>query len=51
MTLYKNFRGKGPDKSAMLKARGLWKEPEVDSTDVVEKPTVSQMLKMKKLNN
>ena len=51
MTLYKNFRGKGPDKSAMLKARGLWKEPVVDSTEVVEKPTVSQMLKMKKLNN
>ena len=50
MTLYKNFRGKGPDKSAMLKARGLWKEPEVDSTEVVEKPTVSQMLQMKKLN-
>ena len=51
MTLYKNFRGKSPDKSAMLKARGLWKEPVVDSTEVVEKPTVSQMLKMKKLNN
>jgi peptidyl-dipeptidase Dcp len=51
MSLYNAFRGQNPDKSAMLKSRGLWKEPVVDSTEVVEKPTVSQMLKMKKLNN
>lgn len=28
MTLYTNFRGKEPDKTPMLKARGLWTEPE-----------------------
>ena len=28
MTLYTNFRGKQPDKTPMLKSRGLWKEPE-----------------------
>ena len=32
MTLYRAFRGQDPDKCAMLKARGLWKEtePELD---------------------
>jgi glycosyltransferase involved in cell wall biosynthesis len=50
MSLYKAFRGQAPDKSAMLKARGLWKEPEVDSTQMVVKPTITDMLKMKKLN-
>ncbi len=47
MTLYKAFRGAEPDKSAMLKARGLWKEPEVDSLQSAD-ATVSQMLNMKK---
>lgn len=28
MVLYKAFRGAEPDKTAMLKARGLWEEPE-----------------------
>ena len=28
MTLYTNFRGKEPDKTPMLKARGLWTDPE-----------------------
>ena len=27
MKLYKAFRGAEPDKTAMLKGRGLWKEP------------------------
>ena len=38
MDMYRKFRGADPDKTPMLKARGLWKEPvvEVDSTAVVE---------------
>ena len=28
MDMYRKFRGAEPDKSAMLKARGLWAEPE-----------------------
>ena len=51
MSLYKAFRGQAPDKSAMLKARGLWKEPVVDSSEVVKKPSISELLKMKKKLN
>jgi peptidyl-dipeptidase Dcp len=51
MSLYRAFRGKDPDKTAMLKARGLWKEPVVDSTEVTKELSISEMLKMKKLNN
>ena len=29
MEMYRKFRGADPDKTAMLKARGLWSEPEV----------------------
>jgi peptidyl-dipeptidase Dcp len=29
MNLYRAFRGADPDKTPLLKARGLWKEPEV----------------------
>ena len=29
MDMYRKFRGADPDKTAMLKARGLWSEPEV----------------------
>ena len=49
MSLYKAFRGQAPDKSAMLKARGLWKEPEVDSTAVEgsKMDKISAMLKAK----
>jgi hypothetical protein len=38
MEMYRKFRGADPDKTPMLKARGLWKEPvvEVDTTEVVE---------------
>ena len=52
MSLYKAFRGQEPDKSAMLKSRGLWKEPEVDSTQFqpLKKLTVSQLLKAKNAN-
>lgn len=28
MTLYRSFRGKDPDKRAMLRSRGLWTDPE-----------------------
>ncbi len=49
MSLYRAFRGKEPDKRAMLKARGLWKEPVVDSLEVdVKEATISEMLKMKR---
>jgi peptidyl-dipeptidase Dcp len=51
MSLYKAFRGQAPEKSAMLKARGLWKEPVVDSSEVVTKPSISELLKMKKKLN
>jgi peptidyl-dipeptidase Dcp len=44
MSLYKAFRGQAPDKSAMLKARGLWKEPEVDSTEVSKESAIRKML-------
>ena len=50
MSLYKAFRGKEPDKSAMLKARGLWKEPVIDSLESTAEPSISDLLKMKKLN-
>ena len=38
MDMYRKFRGAAPDKKPMLKARGLWKEPE----PVVEEPTVDK---------
>ncbi len=35
MEMYRKFRGADPDKTAMLKARGLWQEPEpVDTLNV-----------------
>ena len=36
MEMYRKFRGADPDKTAMLKARGLWQEPEVVDTLSVE---------------
>ena len=51
MSLYKAFRGKSPDKSALLKARGLWKEPELDSIEITKESkeaTIREMLKMKR---
>ncbi|MBQ5594894.1 MAG: hypothetical protein IIU78_04215, partial [Alistipes sp.] len=44
MEMYRKFRGADPDKTAMLKARGLWQEPEPEVQDVeiveseIEKP-------------
>ena len=43
MDMYLKFRGAAPDKKPMLRARGLWKDPEpvVDSTAVVnDKPAL-----------
>jgi peptidyl-dipeptidase Dcp len=37
MEMYRKFRGADPDKTAMLKARGLWQEP------VVEEPVVEEV--------
>lgn len=36
MTLYTNFRGKEPDKTPMLKARGLWTEPEPVEEEIAD---------------
>ena len=33
MTMYRDFRGKGPDKRAMLRGRGLLNEPEPSGED------------------
>ena len=39
MTMYRDFRGKDPDKRAMLRSRGLWNEPEpVDSLAGLPEP-------------
>ena len=35
MEMYRTFRGADPDKSAMLKARGLWSEPEEQIEEAV----------------
>ena len=51
MSLYKAFRGAAPNKTAMLKARGLWKEPEVDSTTTIKDMSISDMLKRKREHN
>ncbi len=46
MDMYRTFRGADPDKTAMLKARGLWKEPveEVVETEVEEVETTPEAL-------
>ena len=38
MEMYKKFRGEEPDKTPMLRARGLWKEPEPVEETKVEEP-------------
>ena len=39
MAMYRDFRGKDPDKRAMLRSRGLWNEPEpVDSLAGLPEP-------------
>ena len=45
MEMYRKFRGADPDKTAMLKARGLWQEPEVVDTLSV-KPEVEAVESM-----
>jgi peptidyl-dipeptidase Dcp len=47
MSLYRAFRGCEPDKKAMLKGRGLWKEPVADSTEVTKELSVAEMLELK----
>ena len=47
MSLYRAFRGCEPDKKAMLKGRGLWKEPVVDSTEITKELSVAEMLELK----
>ena len=44
MEMYRKFRGADPDKSAMLKARGLWQEPVVE--EVVETPEVETLVEL-----
>ncbi len=46
MDMYRTFRGADPDKTAMLKARGLWKEPveEVVETETEEVKTTPEAL-------
>ncbi len=39
MTLYRNFRGAEPDKIPMLKARGLWQEPEPEEVTAEDTET------------
>ena len=39
MEMYRKFRGADPDKTAMLKARGLWKEPVVEVEESIEPGT------------
>ena len=44
MDMYRTFRGADPDKTAMLKARGLWKEPVVEVEEVVESEATAEEL-------
>lgn len=38
MSLYRAFRGKEPDKRAMLRSRGLWNEPDPEPADEGDTP-------------
>lgn len=40
MDMYRKFRGADPDKTAMLKARGLWTEPVVETEEIIEEPAL-----------
>ena len=40
MSLYREFRGAEPSKKPLLKARGLWVEPEVVESDTIENESV-----------
>ena len=41
MEMYRKFRGAAPDKTAMLKARGLWKEPEPMDSIAIDTPELT----------
>ena len=41
MDMYRKFRGAEPDKTPMLKARGLWKEPEPEPVDSLVETTTA----------
>ena len=41
MEMYRKFRGADPDKTAMLKARGLWQEPVVEEP-ILEEPVIEE---------
>lgn len=45
MTMYRAFRGKDPDKRAMLRSRGLWNEPEPEPVDSLGMPIAGEELK------
>ena len=45
MTMYRAFRGKDPDKRAMLRSRGLWNEPEPEPADSLGMPIAGEELK------
>lgn len=42
MTMYRDFRGKDPDKRAMLRSRGLLDEPEPEPTDEATAPAAPE---------
>lgn len=42
MTMYRDFRGKDPDKRAMLRSRGLLDEPDPEPTDEATAPAVPE---------
>ena len=45
MEMYRKFRGESPDKKPMLRARGLWKDPEpVEEVTEVTKPEAPKSL-------
>jgi peptidyl-dipeptidase Dcp len=43
MEMYRKFRGADPNKEPMLRARGLWREPEVVEVDSVDTAEYKQM--------
>ena len=45
MTMYRAFRGKDPDKRAMLRSRGLWNEPEPAPADSLGMPIAGEEFK------
>ena len=50
MTLYRDFRGKDPDKEPLLKACGFWVEPEPEPDSLTVKPPVMERALMPPAN-